>query len=377
MRLIHISDLHAGKTLGKASRNPDLEYALKQVIDATKDSGAEVVLVAGDVFDKANPDNESKELIFDFFLRLKDLASEVVVISGNHDSYDFMKSISGLSKLANVHIYDRPSRERFLYTYKNLKVACLPYPSERILTTADEDAKKSYAELVARFINFLARQVESAEHKILLAHLFVAGALYTRTEKEATLSQHYAVQPASLSEVFDYVALGHVHRYQRIENAPTYAYYTGSLYQLDFSEAGQPKAFNLIELGENQPKITPIELSLKNPLHQFELEQGDVLDKIEELKKKEGYLKLSIRVSDRTGMPALIDKLREELKDKLLKIEQLIPDSSITPESQEDIKGLDPLELYRRYFKSTYDKDLPEEVEKRFIELLRSVEGHI
>ncbi len=376
MRLLHIADLHAGKTLGKVSRNPDLEYALSQVVEYSRENRVDVLLIAGDVFDKANPDNESKELIFEFFLKLKDLGTEVVVIAGNHDSYDFMKSIRGLSRLANVHIYDRPNREHFLYSLGELNVACLPYPSERVITSASEDSKRSYAELVGRFIRFLAESVKGARFKVLLAHLFVAGSRYTRTEKEATITQHYAVQPASLSGDFDYVALGHVHRYQRIENAPTYAYYTGSMYQLDFSEAGDRKFFNVITFEEGQPQVEPVEFSLKNPLSVFELEQDKVLEEIEELRGTAGYLKVVVRVSDRTGMPALIDKLREELGDRLIKIEQLTPDSREKAELQK-LGKLDPLELYREYYQTAYGKELPEEVEKKFLELLREAEEKI
>ncbi|RLJ71477.1 exodeoxyribonuclease I subunit D [Hydrogenivirga caldilitoris] len=376
MKLLHIADLHAGKTLGKVSRNPDLEYALSQVVEYAKEDGTEVLLVAGDVFDKANPDNESKELIFDFFLRLKNIGTEVVVIAGNHDSYDFMKSIKGLTKLANVHIYDRPSKEHFLYSVGELKVACLPYPSERVITGADEDSKKSYAELVGKFIRFLAESVKDARFKVLLAHLFIAGSTYTKTEREATITHHYAVQPASLSDIFDYVALGHVHKHQRIEKAPTYAYYTGSLYQLDFSEAGDKKFFNRILFEDVQPRIEVVELSLKNPLSVFNIEQSKIMGELDKMKATPGYLKIVIKVEDKTKMPPLIEKLREELGEKLIKIEQ-IEDSDKGKPGSPHPGTLDPLKLYREYYQSAYGKELPEEIEKKFLELLREAEGSI
>ena len=373
MRLLHIADLHAGKTLGKVSRNPDLVYALDQVAQFAQENSPDLLLVAGDVFDKANPDNESKELIFDFFLRLKHLRVGVLVVAGNHDSYDFMRSIRNISRLANVHIYDRPNRENCTYDMGDLRVACLPYPSERVITSASEDSKRTYAGLVSEFIRFLARKVENARHRILLTHLFVSGAKYTRTEKEATITQHYAVPPASLTDTFDYVALGHVHRYQRIEDAPTYAYYTGSLYQLDFSEAGDDKFFNWVILGEGPPRIEAIRLDLKNPLKVFDLKQGEVLDKLEDLKSEHGYLKIFIRVEDRTTLPLLVDSLREELGDRLIKIELITEQVRHTSDSEIHSK-LDPLELYREYHRTAYGKDLPENLEKKFLELLRSVE---
>ncbi len=375
MRVLHIADLHAGKTLGKVSRNPDLAYALEQVVQFSRESSPDLVLVAGDVFDKANPDNESKEMIFEFFLRLRDLGVEVVVIAGNHDSYDFMKSIRGLSKLANVHIYDRPSRENYLFQAGDLKVACLPYPSERVITSAGEESKRSYAELVSRFIAFLAKQVEDARHRILLAHLFVAGSRYTKTEREATVTQHYAVPPGSLPEAFDYVALGHVHRYQRIESAPTYAYYTGTPYQLDFSEAGEDKFFNLVTLEGGTPQVERVRFDLKNPLSVFDLRQGEVLTKLDELKRTGGFIKLVVRVEDRGSVPLLIDRVRGELGERLLKVELVSTSQGNIPQPTET--SLNPLELYREYYRVAYGKELPKEVELTFAEFQRRAEEEL
>ncbi len=372
MRAVHIADLHAGKTLGKVGRNPDLEYALAQVLDCVKENKVELVLIAGDVFDKANPDNESKELIFEFFLRLKDLRCEVVVISGNHDSYDFMKSIRGLSRLAGVHIYDRPSKDRFVYTYKDVKIACLPYPSERVLTSAGEDSKKTYAQLVSRFIGFLAREVKDARFKVLLAHLFIAGSRYTNTEREATITQHYAVNPSDLTEMFDYVALGHIHRYQKIERAPTTAYYTGSMYQLDFSEAKQDKFFNMIIFEKPVPKIEKIRLSLKNPLRIVHLKQDEIRAELDSLKKLEGYLKAVVHINDRINAPSDMELLRNALGDKLIKVELLTPGTRehISPQ----VKSMDPLELYREYYKLSYEKEMPQGVEEIFLKLLKKAQ---
>lgn len=373
MRLLHIADLHAGKTLGKVSRNPDLHYALEQVIYFCRENSPDLLLVAGDVFDKANPDNESKELVFnELFLKMRDLGIEVVVIAGNHDSYDFMKSISRLSRLANVHIFDRPSKENFLYRRGDLAVACLPYPSERVITSAEEDSKSTYAQLVSRFIAYLAENVKEAKYRILLAHLFIAGSKYTRTEKEATITQHYAVHPAALTDLFDYVALGHVHRYQRIESASTYAYYTGTPYQLDFSEAGEDKFFNFIIFEGNVPRIEKIKFDLKNPLKVFDLKQSEVYRKLPELKGGGGYLKIFLKVEDRSNVSLTVDRLREELGDRLLKIEQVSDDM---PRSElPSTTKLDPVELYREYYRTSYGKEIPSDLERTFLELLKRAE---
>ncbi len=372
MRLIHIADLHAGKTLGRLSRNPDLAHALEQVVAFAKDSRADAVLVAGDVFDKANPDNESKELIFDFFLRLKDIGCEAIVISGNHDSYDFMKSISGLTRLANVHIFDRPSKDNCIYSLGDVAIACLPYPSERVLTPADEDSKRSYGELVARFITYLAQRARSLSDKtILLAHLFVAGSRYTNTEKVASVTLHYAVQPSSL-EGFDYVALGHVHRYQRIETAPVPAYYTGSMFQLDFSEAGEEKFFNFIVFDEDL-KVEKIKVDQKIELKEVSIKQDEVSYQMGKLKTGHNYLKINLYLENKTTAGSLLEMIKKDLGEKLVRIE-LITEGERTPEPEFQEEHLNPIEIYRLYYQQNHGGDLPPDLEKTFVEILKEAE---
>ena len=378
MRLIHIADLHAGKTLGRISRNPDLAYALDQVADFAKESSADAVLIAGDVFDKANPDNESKELIFDFFLRLRSIGCEAVLISGNHDSYDFMKSISGLSRLANVHIFDRPSPDNCIYRIGDIAIACLPYPSERVLTPADEDAKRSYGELVARFLRYLAQRARSVSEKtILLAHLFIAGSRYTRTEKVASVTLHYAVQPSSIPEEFDYVALGHVHRYQRIDHAPVPTYYTGSMYQLDFSEAGDEKFFNFVVI-EDDLKVEKVPLSLKNQLREVRLSQSEIAEVLRELSQGGELLKVSLEVTDREGVNHSVELLKKELGDRLIRLELDFGEPKVEPPDGPDGDSkLSPVELYREYYRLSYGKEIPEDLEREFVKLLKEAEEQV
>lgn len=375
MRLLHISDLHAGRTLFKVSRNEDLIYSLEQVESFCKDSRPDLVLIAGDVFDKANPDNDSKEIIFNFLLKLRELTSAVVLISGNHDSYDFMRSVSSILKLANVHVYDRPNKENFLFSMGELKVACLPYPSERVISPADEESKKTYTEKVRAFLLYMAEAVRGAKYKVLLSHLFVAGSKYTTTEREASISRHYAVEPAHIPEVFDYVALGHVHRHQRIKGVGTQAYYTGSMFQLDFSEEGDRKFFNLIELEEGKPaKVTPVELSLKNHLHAEVIEQKDIKDIIDRLKRTGGLIKLLINVKDKSTLGNLSDRLKEELGDKLVRIEFRFFDKQISDAEKLIGRKIDLTELYEKFYKREHNTRLPEEVSKTFSRLLHEVE---
>ena len=378
MKLIHLSDIHAGKNLGRISRNEDVIYALNQVIDFCKENKPDIVLIAGDVFDKANPDNEAKEIIFDFFLRLRSMNVPSVVVSGNHDSYEFMKSLRKLLQVIDVYVIPKPNLDDCVLELKGVKIACLPYPSERVLTKAGEDSKLSYAVLVEKAIKYLYEKVKDAPFKVFLSHLFIAGSKYTRTEREATITDYYAVEPSAIPEGFDYVALGHVHRYQRVEKAPTHAYYTGSLFQLDFSETGQDKFFNFVELKEGEPpKVEAVKLSLKNPLHTFEVHQENYAKELERVKSAEGYLKVRLVVKDKTKMHIIAERVKEALGEKLVKLEVLTPEEVIKKrlEEEREVHRLNLLELYRDYFRESYGRDLPQEVLREVSQLLEQVHG--
>lgn len=375
MRLLHLSDLHAGKTLGSVSRNEDLAYALEQVLNFCKGNKVDLLLIAGDIFDKANPDNESKEIVFDFFLRLNELKIPAVAISGNHDSYEFMKSLRKLLRVINVFVFPKPDLENAVFSFGELKIACLPYPSERVITKAEESAKLDYAIAVEKAIKYLYKQVEEAKFKVLLTHLFLAGAKYTKTEREATISKFYAVEPSSIPEGFDYVALGHVHRYQRIEKAPTYAYYTGSLYQLDFSETGQEKFFNFVELREDSPPlIEAVRLTLKYPLHVVEVDQNSYAKDLEEAKTLNGYLRVNLLVRDKNRLNFVVDRIKEVLGDRLIRIELITEElRAQEKEGVQELQALNVIELYREYFKETYNREPEERVIKTVLSLMESV----
>jgi len=369
MKLLHLADLHAGKNLGGVSRNEDLRYALEQVLTLVKEERPQLVLVAGDVFDKPNPDNEAKEVVFDFFLSLRALKTPAVVVSGNHDSYEFMKSLKKLLEVIGVYLFPKPDLERAVFSFGELKVACLPYPSERVLTAADEKARLSYALAVEKALKYLAQKVKEAKFKVLLTHLFIAGAKFTRTEREATITDFYAVPPSALPPDFNYVALGHVHRHQRIEKASPVTYYTGSLYQLDFSESGQDKFVNLIELREGEPpRVEAVKLDLKRPLHFVELREEEALRSVPKLRALSGLVKVRLYSSNRERVSFVADRLKEYLGDKLVKLEVVLE-----RELKEENLGGERLsvgELYGQYYKSRYGKAPPEELLKLFYRLL-------
>jgi exonuclease SbcD len=357
MRLLHIADLHAGKKLyDRIGRNEDLLYALEQVKHICRDNRVDILLIAGDIFDKRNPDFESQELIMDFLTEINALGTHILLIAGNHDSYDFMRIYRNLRRLANIHVFDRPSKkpEEAIFHYHELKVACLPYPDERVITHLDEEKRRSYAEKVQLYMKALARELEDAPYRILMAHLMVDRAQIAGSELYSSVSPYYAVKAESIPDTFQYVALGHVHRNQRIEGTAPKVYYSGSLYQIDFSEKGMDKFVNLVVLEDGMARVEPVRLDLKRQLVEIRLKEGESVDKVlEPLAQRDVLVRVQMEV--RMGDPSFQlkkDYINRILGDKLARLEM---EPVGTSESRESLdEKLDLMSLYEEFHRGKY-----------------------
>ncbi len=357
MKLLHIADLHAGKRLyDKVNRNEDLVYALQQVKNICNEERIDLLIVAGDIFDKRNPDFESQGLIMEFLTEMNSLGLQILLIAGNHDSYDFMKIYKNLRKLANIHVFDRPSTnlKEALFQYDQLKVACLPYPDERVLTHFDEERQRSYAEKVADYMKALAREVEDTRYRVLVSHLMIDRAKVAGSELQSSVSPYYAVRADTIPDTFQYVALGHVHRNQRIEGTAPKVYYSGSPYQIDFSEKGMDKFVNLVLLEDGMAKVEPIRLDLKRQLVEIRLKEEEDIQKPLETLTKENLLVrvvMEVKMSD-PFFQHKRDTVFKILGDRLVRLE--IEPVGTSQEIIAETGKIDLLSLYEDFHRFKY-----------------------
>ncbi len=374
MKLLHIADLHAGKKLYGKSRNEDLEYALEQVLNVCREEKVSVLLIAGDVFDKRNPDHESQALMLDFFARASTLNMHTVVISGNHDSYELMKAYSSLKRLSGkVHVFDRPTKDPrdSIFEYESVKIACLPYPDERVITHFHEDTQRSYAEKVVAYMKALAKHTEDARYSILITHLMLSNAQLAGSEVMYGFS--YFVPAESLPETFSYIALGHVHKYQRIEKAPGKTYYCGSPYQIDFSEKETDKFANLIILGEGLARVEPVRLELKRSLVEVSLGLEDRPEVVlEPLRHRNVLVKVSLmlKMGDPYGQLKK-ERVAELLGEKLARLEVVPYVEGQVKQEQEE--GIDLLKLYERFYTEKYGSKPSQELMDKLTNLMGRV----
>lgn len=267
MRLLHLADLHLGKSLGQFSLIEDQAYMLQQICTIARREHVSALLVAGDIFDRSQPPLEAVQLLDRFLTELVRQHMALFMISGNHDSGVRLAFGSEIFQGSDLSIVSRFEGQipSLLWPRKNpaARIHLLPFLRRdelRRFCTDEDAAQLDIAELLRRL---LERQKPPQEGlpQILLAHLWVASSSLLLSDSENTLLGSVESVPRNLFQAYDYVALGHLHRPQNVDEKLRYA---GSPLAYSASEAGQPKSLTLLELQDGKLEQKKIELK---PLH--------------------------------------------------------------------------------------------------------------
>lgn len=260
IRILHTADWHLGKQLHGADLTAAHRFFFDWLVETVEKQEVDLVLVSGDLFDRLNPSPDSEDLLIGTVERLRSLA-QVVMITGNHDPSgrlgygglleSGLELRSGLRRLGEPHIvsglafplviYPVP----YLYPYSAAgKLDCEP-THEAVLTETFDRARS----------DLRTRQQEDPRlRSVAMAHAFIRGAATSESERPLTVGGAQEVD-AGIFEGFDYVALGHLHKPQRISETVRYS---GSPLPLSFSEVADPgsttelkKTVPLVELASD------------------------------------------------------------------------------------------------------------------------------
>lgn len=261
MKLLHTADLHLGRTFHERSLIDDQRAVLAALAAALEAGDYAALVVAGDVYDRSIPSPEAVTLLGSFLaaLRARFPGLAVVMLSGNHDSAERLGYGNALFADLGIHIVSDPRKSQepiFLERgAERCAVFALPFLSPGAFGTED---LRSQRDLVARAAADLeeARAAAAADGAatVLAAHLFALGGREAESER-AFLGTAERIDPG-LFAAFDYVALGHLHRCQRVA---ANAWYSGSPLAYSFDEADQEKRFLSVEVRAGAaPEVTEL-----------------------------------------------------------------------------------------------------------------------
>ena len=267
MRLLHTGDWHVGKTLARHSRIAEARDVLSELAEIAATEQVDVVLVAGDIFDQLSPSAEAEAVVYDALVDFERRKIPVVVISGNHDHAHRWRALEPLLARFAIQVVPEPRRPdsggiveiRARDGSTSLQVAALPWvPINRLVAAQQllglaEQPFQTYATEMARILGALCQGFDHAKCNVLAAHVFVSGATVAGSERALSIGDLYAVTPQAIPVTPQYVALGHVHKAQRVPGVAVPARYSGSLLQLDFGEVDQEKSVAIVDLEPGKP----------------------------------------------------------------------------------------------------------------------------
>ncbi len=286
MKVLHVSDLHIGKRVNGMSMLDDQRYILRQILDIAEKRQVSVLLIAGDVYDKASPSAEAVT-VFDAFLTDAVAAGlRVLAIPGNHDSAERIAYAQGLLEKQGVclpPVYaGEVERVELEDDHGPVEFWLLPFlkPGDARRFFPDEEIGDDYSAALRAVLG--ACVIDQGKRNIVLSHQLVTayGTAPDRADDEIKLGGMDNVD-VSVYDAFDYVALGHVHRPQRVGRDTVR--YSGSPLKYSFSEARYGKSVALIELGEKKPgddvgECVSFELIPLVPLHDVREVRGTLAD---------------------------------------------------------------------------------------------------
>ena len=275
MRFLHVSDLHVGKRVNGFSMLEDQRHVLGQIVGMLGEKDADALVIAGDVYDKVTPSAEATALVDDFLCAAAATGKPVVMTAGNHDSAERVAYASRLLERQGIHIspvFDGTVRPVVLEDAFG-PVAFWPIPFLRpadVRRSYPDAAIESYTDALRTVVD--ACGVDASARNVAVAHQWVTydGASPDQGGSESVVGGVDNVN-GHVFDAFDYVALGHVHRPQRVGRHAMR--YSGSPLKYSFSEIPFAKTVPVVDLAA---KGSPVTLTLEplEPLHDMRTLRG-------------------------------------------------------------------------------------------------------
>ncbi len=376
MRILHTSDWHVGKRIRGRDRSQEHRAALDEIVGIASENSVDLTVVAGDLFDTGSPTAVAEEVVWRALLDLSAVAP-VVVVSGNHDNAARMEAVAPLLAMGNVTAVGTPRRpeDGGVVELEDLgaRVALLPFVSSRGIVKAEQimgndpdENSAAFQDRLGRIIEGLTEGTDDGAVNVLVSHLTVFGATLGGGERDAHIFG-YAIPSSAFPGHLSYVALGHLHRQQRVPH-PGAVWYSGSPIQLDFGEVDDRKGVLLVDAEPGKPaRVTEVPLISGKRLVTVRGMLEEVLAQADRL--EDAYVKVVLTESARVG---LADEVRQAIPGAVDVILDA-PDNPGQSDAGDAQDHLAPHDAFRRYLEER--DSLDEAVVGLFADLLSEVEA--
>jgi len=411
LRIFHTADWHLGHHLHGVSRQLEHQQFLDWLLNELQNKQADALIVAGDIFDSANPSSAAQSQLYDFLVKAKIRLPNlnIVLVGGNHDSASRLDAPSPILNALGVTVVGGLSRdeqgnidwERLLVPLTNaageIKAWCgaMPFLRNADLPSSEEQdsdplisgIKTLYAELFAQ----LQQKASDDQSLILTGHCYmVNGAVSELSERKILGGNQHALPVELFPDDIAYVALGHLHLAQKF-GANEHIRYSGSPIPLSFDETNYLHQVVQVDVRAGQPVAT-VAVKIPRSVQLLRIPNGkdfaalsEVIEHLESMNledlpiEKRPLLELRIRLEKpEPGLRQQIEDVIAKLPVRLLKIstaysgsEKSLADLKI----EERLEELQPLDVFQRCYQNKYDQDAPEAINALFNELVENLQG--
>ncbi len=403
IRILHTSDWHLGHSLRGFSRYYEHQKFLKWLLSMLKQQAIDALLVAGDMFDSANPSAESQQLFYQFLVNAKQQQPnlDIIIIAGNHDSANRLDAPESLLKQLNINVVGqakKKSEQLILPLTDNkghIKAWCVAVPFLRPTDLAEiedesldplvEGVRKFYADLLTQ----AKKQCQADQAIIAMGHCYMSGGQSSEGSERKILGGNQHALPVDIfaQDLTDlaYVALGHLHKPQEVAGFE-HIRYSGSPLPLSVVEADYPHQVVIVDIDNadvsniNSQRIPRAVDMIRLP-KKGEATWEQLLLLLSKLPVNQGqdkatwaYLDIHIRLTQ--PQPQLAQLIEQQLDDKAVRLLRIHPyyqgkqQSLAQVQAELNLEDLKPEQVFEHCYQQQYDQFPSEALHKTFLQLL-------
>lgn len=408
MKIIHTADWHLGNVFHGHSRQEEHAHFLAWLLNVVRQRRPDALILSGDIFDSPNPPASAERRLYDFLTDVTTAVEglQVVITAGNHDSGQRLEAPAELLRRSNVYVRGiirrdeesgEPDFDDYILPLSALgdAEACIVCYAVPYLRTADYPAGLSATEGIAWFLDNLRRRHRKSDFRnlpvVVSAHFYAASAEVCASEHSERLvvGGQDCVDASGIDCGAAYIALGHIHKAQRVGDAKTEMVYAGSALPMSFAEKTYRHGVEWVDIDdEGHATVSRIDYAPLRRLMSIPatgaIGPDDVMAALAALPAREegddgaAWPYLDIHVLETQPQPSLMRDVAEALADRAVHFCRMVRE---VPESKRDatatppdaLRQMSPLDMAGRVFESRYAQPMPEPLATRFNEALKAV----
>ncbi|HBH8227119.1 TPA: exonuclease subunit SbcD [Raoultella ornithinolytica] len=396
MRIIHTSDWHLGQNFYSKSRAAEHSAFLDWLLTSAQAHEVDAIIVAGDIFDTGSPPSYARELYNRFVVQLQQTGCQLVVLAGNHDSVATLNESRDILAFLKTTVVASAGHAPFILPQRDGTPGAIfcpvPFlrPRELVTSQAGHSGGEKQQLLLNAISDYYQQQYEAACALrgdrplpiVASGHLTTVGASKSDAVRDIYIGTLEAF-PASHFPPVDYVALGHIHRAQKIGGSD-HIRYSGSPIALSFDETGKSKSVNLVTFSDGHlAEVLPLTVPVTQPLAVLKGDFSSISEQLTQWRDapQEPVVWLDIEITSDEYLHDIQRKIQAQTED--LPVEVLLVHRSraqreriLAGERRETLSELQVEEVFeRRLAQETLEEAQRLRLTQLFNETLHSLNG--